>query len=103
MYYISEANVKPTYIKEPGFSADGRIICSPYDNGVRLLGYSADCSDYPIYTTFEEGKQSPRQMVVLAHLKEHQDAVLCAKFSPREPLLVTGCAKGDVTWYRPNL
>ncbi|XP_033248757.1 DDB1- and CUL4-associated factor 10 homolog [Drosophila miranda] len=103
MYYTAEANVMPTYIKEPGFSADGRIICSPYGNGVRLLGYSADCCDYPIYTTFEEGKKSPRQMVELAHLKEHQDAVLCAKFSPREPLLVTGCAKGDVTWYRPNL
>nr|ADG64897.1 hypothetical protein GA13587 [Drosophila pseudoobscura] len=103
LYYASETNTKPGFIKEPGFSADGRIICSPYGNGVRLLGYSADCCDYPSYKTFEEVKQSPRQLVELAHITEHQDVVLCAKFSPREPLLVTGCNSGEVTWYRPNL
>ncbi|BFF92399.1 DDB1- and CUL4-associated factor 10 homolog [Drosophila madeirensis] len=103
LYYASETNTKPGFIKEPGFSADGRIICSPYGNGVRLLGYSADCCDYPSYKTFDEVKQSPRQLVELAHITEHQDVVLCAKFSPREPLLVTGCNSGEVTWYRPNL
>ncbi|XP_017141311.1 DDB1- and CUL4-associated factor 10 homolog isoform X2 [Drosophila miranda] len=103
LYYASETNTKPGFIKEPGFSADGRIICSPYGNGVRLLGYSADCCDYPSYKTFEEVKQSPRQLVELARITEHQDVVLCAKFSPREPLLVTGCNSGEVTWYRPNL
>lgn len=103
LYYASETNNKPGFIKEPGFSADGRIICSPYANGVRLLGYQADCSDYPSQIMLEQVKHSPRQLVELANIIEHQDVVLCAKFSPREPLLVTGCNSGEVAWYRPCL
>ncbi|XP_030369689.1 DDB1- and CUL4-associated factor 10 homolog [Scaptodrosophila lebanonensis] len=103
LYYASETNNKPGFIKEPGFSADGRIICSPYGNGVRLLGYQADCSDYPSHQLFEEVKRSPRKLVEIAKVTEHQDVVLCAKFSPREPLLVSGCNGGEVTWYRPHL
>ncbi|XP_017867354.1 PREDICTED: DDB1- and CUL4-associated factor 10 homolog [Drosophila arizonae] len=103
LYYASETNNKPGFIKEPGFSADGRVICSPYANGVRLLGYQADCSDYPSQVMLEQVKHSPRQLVELANIVEHQDVVLCAKFSPREPLLVTGCNSGEVAWYRPCL
>lgn len=103
LYYASETNNKPGFIKEPGFSADGRIVCSPYANGVRLLGYSEDCSDYPSQHMLEQVKHSPRQLVELANIIEHQDVVLCAKFSPREPLLVTGCNGGEVAWYRPCL
>ncbi|KAH8347318.1 DDB1- and CUL4-associated factor 10 homolog [Drosophila kikkawai] len=103
LYYAAETNTKPGFIKEPGFSADGRIVCSPYGNGVRLLGYSADCCDYPRSQKFEEVKRRPQKLVELAKITEHQDVVLCAKFSPREPLLVTGCNGGEVTWYRPNL
>ncbi|XP_043653470.1 DDB1- and CUL4-associated factor 10 homolog [Drosophila teissieri] len=103
LYYAAETNTKPGFIKEPGFSADGRVVCSPYGNGVRLLGYSEDCCDYPKCQAFEEVKSKPRKLVELARITEHQDVVLCAKFSPREPLLVTGCNGGEVTWYRPNL
>ncbi|KAH8383139.1 hypothetical protein KR009_007065 [Drosophila setifemur] len=103
LYYAAETNTKPGFIKEPGFSADGRIICSPYGNGVRLLGYSSDCCDYPRCQMFEEVKRRPQKLVELAKITEHQDVVLCAKFSPREPLLVTGCNGGEVTWYRPHL
>ncbi|XP_034484807.1 DDB1- and CUL4-associated factor 10 homolog [Drosophila innubila] len=103
LYYASETNNKPGFIKEPGFSADGRIICSPYANGVRLLGYQADCSDYPSQQMLDQVKHSPRQLVELANIIEHQDVVLCAKFSPKEPLLVTGCNGGEVAWYRPCL
>ncbi|XP_068155465.1 DDB1- and CUL4-associated factor 10 homolog [Drosophila tropicalis] len=103
LYYASETNTKASFIKEPGFSADGRIICSPYGNGVRLLGYSANCMEYPRYQVFDEVKRSPRPLVEIATITEHQDVVLCAKFSPREPLLVTGCNAGEITWYRPNL
>ncbi|XP_062125018.1 DDB1- and CUL4-associated factor 10 homolog [Drosophila sulfurigaster albostrigata] len=103
LYYASETNNKPGFIKEPGFSADGRIICSPYANGVRLLGYQADCSDYPNDQMVDQIKDKPRQLVELANIIEHQDVVLCAKFSPREPLLVTGCNQGEVAWYRPYL
>ncbi|KAH8312098.1 hypothetical protein KR044_009405 [Drosophila immigrans] len=103
LYYASETNNKPGFIKEPGFSADGRIICSPYANGVRLLGYQGDCSDYPNDQMIDQVKDKPRQLVELANIIEHQDVVLCAKFSPREPLLVTGCNQGEVAWYRPYL
>ncbi|KAM8706421.1 hypothetical protein ACLKA7_010661 [Drosophila subpalustris] len=103
LYYASETNNKPGFIKEPGFSADGRIICSPYANGVRLLGYQEDCSDYPSQLVIDQVKHSPRQLVELANIIEHQDVVLCAKFSPKEPLLVTGCNGGEVAWYRPCL
>ncbi|EDV94710.1 DDB1- and CUL4-associated factor 10 homolog [Drosophila grimshawi] len=103
LYYASETNNKPGFIKEPGFSADGRIICSPYANGVRLLGYQDDCSDYPSQMMVEQMKNSPRQLVELANIIEHQDVVLCSKFSPREPLLVTGCNGGEISWYRPCL
>lgn len=103
LYYASETNNKPGFIKEPGFSADGRIVCSPYANGVRLLGYNEDCSDYPSQNLLEQVKNNPRQLVELANIIEHQDVVLCAKFSPREPLLVTGCNAGEVAWYRPCL
>ncbi|KAH8381557.1 hypothetical protein KR093_008210 [Drosophila rubida] len=103
LYYASETNNKPGFIKEPGFSADGRIICSPYGNGVRLLAYQEDCSDYPNIQMLDQIKEKPRQLVELANITEHQDVVLCAKFSPREPLLVTGCNQGEVAWYRPYL
>jgi len=53
------------------------------------LGYSDDCCDYPRCQAFEEVKREPRKLVELAKITEHQDVVLCAKFSPREPLLVT--------------
>ncbi|ALC47223.1 CG1523 [Drosophila busckii] len=103
LYYTSETNNKPGLIKEPGFSADGRIICSPYANGVRLLSYKQDCSDYPNQLLLEEIKQQPRPLIELVNIIEHQDVVLCAKFSPREPLLVTGCNSGEIAWYRPCL
>jgi len=86
LYYAAETNTKPGFIKEPGFSSDGRIVCSPYGNGVRLLGYSDDCCDYPRCQAFEEVKREPRKLVELAKITEHQDVVLCAKFSPRDAL-----------------
>lgn len=104
MYYIQEPNKGKGFIKEPCFSSDGRIICSPYDNGVRLLGYSEICSEYPRH--FQEVhsiKQTPRTLKVLKELTAHDDMVLSTKFSPREPLLVSGCKSGKIVWYHPIL
>lgn len=104
MYFIQEPNKGKGFIKEPSFSCDGRIVCSPYDNGVRLLGYSDSCSEYPRhYQEIDSIKQKPRTLCVLKELKCHDDKVLSTKFSPREPLLVTGCKSGKVVWYHPIL
>ncbi|XP_065371561.1 DDB1- and CUL4-associated factor 10 homolog [Calliphora vicina] len=104
MYYIQEPNIGKGFIKEPSFSADGRIVCSPYDNGVRFLGYSEICSEYPRhFQEINSIKQSPRTLHVLKELKVHDDIVLSTKFSPREPLLVSGCKSGKIVWYHPIL
>ncbi|XP_023309359.2 DDB1- and CUL4-associated factor 10 homolog [Lucilia cuprina] len=104
MYYIQEPNKGKGFIKEPSFSADGRIVCSPYDNGVRLLGYSEICSEYPRhFQEINSIKQNPRTLHVLKELKAHDDIVLSTKFSPREPLLVSGCKSGKIVWYHPIL
>ncbi|XP_075148093.1 DDB1- and CUL4-associated factor 10 homolog [Haematobia irritans] len=104
MYYIQEPNKGKGFIKEPSFSADGRIVCSPYDNGVRLLGYSDTCCEYPRhYREIDTIKQKPRALHVLKELRCHDDKVLSTKFSPREPLLASGCKSGKVVWYHPVL
>lgn len=104
MYYIQEPNKGKGFIKEPSFSADGRIVCSPYDNGVRLLGYSDSCCEYPRhFQEINSIKQSPRTLHVIKELKAHDDIVLSTKFSPREPLLVSGCKSGKIVWYHPIL
>lgn len=104
MYYIQEPNKGKGFIKEPSFSADGRIVCSPYDNGVRLLGYTETSSEYPQhFQEIETIKQKPRTLCVLKELRCHDDKVLSTKFSPTEPLLATGCKSGKVVWYHPVL
>nr|XP_013097944.1 unnamed protein product [Stomoxys calcitrans] len=104
MFYIQEPNKGKGFIKEPSFSADGRIVCSPYDNGIRLLGYSDTCSEYPRhFREIDTIKQKPRGLHVLKELRCHEDKVLSSKFSPREPLLATGCKSGKVVWYHPIL
>ncbi|GBP04733.1 DDB1- and CUL4-associated factor 10 homolog [Eumeta japonica] len=65
------------FIKEPSFSADGRIVCSPYDNGIRLLGYSDVCSEYPRHIDEVDSiKQAPRTLKVLKEINAHDDIVL---------------------------
>lgn len=104
MFYIQEPNKGRGFIKEPSFSADGRIICSPYANGVRLLTYTDSCAVYPQYgQEIDNIKMKPRMLHVLKELKYHNDIVLSTRLSPREPLLVTGCKTGSVVWYHPIL
>ncbi|XP_011192889.2 DDB1- and CUL4-associated factor 10 homolog isoform X1 [Zeugodacus cucurbitae] len=102
-YYIKELNKEKTFIKEPCFSADGRIICSPYATGVRLLGFSKDCSVYPHHSNYSSSKRNPQPLSEIITMRAHSDIVLSTRFSPREPLLVTGCRSGKIVWYQPNL
>ncbi|XP_037090897.1 DDB1- and CUL4-associated factor 10 homolog [Pollicipes pollicipes] len=72
--FIEEPNLQLThgYIKELCFSADGRLLCSPFGYG-------------------------------LAATTSHRCAVVSARFSPVECLLVTGCLGGGVVWHQPRL
>ncbi|XP_018785597.1 PREDICTED: DDB1- and CUL4-associated factor 10 homolog [Bactrocera latifrons] len=102
-YYIKELNKENTFIKEPCFSSDGRIICSPYATGVRLLGFSKDCSVYPHHSNYSSSKRQAQPLSEIKTIRAHSDIVLSTRFSPREPLLVAGCRSGKIVWYQPNL
>lgn len=105
IYYAKEANCGRGYIKEPSFSADGRIICSPYIGGVRLLAFNNNCSECPTNeSVIRECKTNPRQLHVIKQLGEEGGSlILSTKFSPREPLLVTGSKEGEIKWHYPQL
>lgn len=104
MYYLPEANIGRGYIKEPSFSSDGRIMCSPYKEGIRLLGFGDNCPQYPNSVTgVLAQKNNPQPLTVIKHITTQDSYVLSTKFSPREPLLVTGCRKGKVSWIYPCL
>jgi len=44
-HYLEESNTGKGYIKEVCFSPDGRVICSPFGFGLRLLAFDEKCSD----------------------------------------------------------
>ncbi|XP_076759821.1 DDB1- and CUL4-associated factor 10 homolog [Xylocopa sonorina] len=99
-HYIEEPNVGSGYIKELCFSADGRLICSPYGYGVRLLAFSSDCSELsncvPPYNECIKLHE-------LAMNVSHSGIVVSTKFSPRHCLLVSGCLSGKIVWHQPVL
>lgn len=97
--YIEEPNKGKGFIKELCFSSDGRIICSPYGCGIRLLSFSPDCSELP-NTLNPNGEAQP--LVPLKYVKCHSDIVVSTKFSPRQPLFASGCLHGKVVWHQPN-
>ncbi|ETN58286.1 hypothetical protein AND_010131 [Anopheles darlingi] len=100
LYYIEELGDLPRYIKEPAFSPDGRILCSPYGDSIRLLAFDEKCSE--LHRTIEtESNRGPAQKL---HVLKEYDAgcespVASCSFSPRMPLLVTGCRNGTLVWH----
>ncbi|KAK5857909.1 hypothetical protein PBY51_011118 [Eleginops maclovinus] len=96
-HYIEEANVGRGYIKELCFSPDGRLICSPYGYGVRLLAFDESCG--------ELSDCLPVQTSVLREIRSlysHSDVVLTTKFSPTHCQLASGCLSGRVALYQPK-
>jgi len=98
-HYIQEANVGRGFIKELCYSKDGRIICSPFGKGVRMLSFSPNCDELSTLL--------PKLPAVKLHEigtnLSHSNIVLCTKFSPVHPLLVSGCLSGRIVWYQPIL
>ncbi|XP_052007307.1 DDB1- and CUL4-associated factor 10-like isoform X2 [Xyrauchen texanus] len=96
-HYIEEANVGRGYIKELCFSPDGRLICSPYGYGVRLLAFDENCA--------ELADCMPVRTAVLREVRSiysHSDVVLTTKFSPTHCQFASGCLSGHVALYQPH-
>ncbi|XP_050536014.1 DDB1- and CUL4-associated factor 10 [Daktulosphaira vitifoliae] len=98
-HYIEEANVGKGFIKELCYSNDGRIICSPFSHGVRLLSFSPNCDELSTLMPKSPGIK----LHEIGTNVSHSNIVLCTKFSPVHPLLVSGCLAGRIVWYQPRL
>lgn len=98
-HYIQEANVGRGFIKELCYSNDGRIICSPYSHGIRLLSFSPNCDELSTLIP----KLPAVRLHELGTNVSHGNTVLCTKFSPIHPLLVSGCLSGRIVWYQPRI
>ncbi|KAJ4446314.1 hypothetical protein ANN_13009 [Periplaneta americana] len=96
-HYIEEPNVGKGFIKELCFSADGRLICSPFGYGVRLLAFSPECAELSTCVP----PKPPVQLYELATNVCHADIVVSTKFSPQHCLLVSGCLSGKIVWHQP--
>ncbi|XP_013171033.1 PREDICTED: DDB1- and CUL4-associated factor 10 isoform X1 [Papilio xuthus] len=99
LYYVEETNEGRGFIKELCFSADGRLVCSPFGRGMHLLALNKDCSELCHCVQDFHG---PAPLVEVGQsLGIHQDLVVSSKFSPRHHVLVTGCLEGKIVWYEP--
>lgn len=101
LYYIEEPNKGKGFIKEPCFSSDGRIICSPNGYGIRLLAFNAQCNELPFIADREQA--GPKPLYEIKTKLCHTDVVVSSKFSPKFPLLVSGCLRGKIVWHQPVL
>ena len=99
-HFIEEPNVGSGYIKELCFSADGRMICSPFGKGLRLLAFSNNCQEL---SDCVPSSNESMELVEVASIYKHGDIVASTKFSPRHCLLVSGCLGGRIVWYQPVL
>ena len=99
-HYLQELNVGPGYIKELCFSPDGRVICSPYEFGYRILGFDTSCSElsetHPVLG-------EPKPLVELKRLLPHGNYVVTTRFSPTTPLIASGCLSGRIVFSQPVL
>ncbi|UYV61171.1 DCAF10 [Cordylochernes scorpioides] len=98
LFYKEEPNVGRGYIKELCFSADGRLVCSPYNMGVRLLAFSPRCPEMA-----DAVPDSPTQLHEVGRLSSHANFVVSTKFSPTHCLLVSGCLNGKICFHQPIL
>ncbi|KAF2358845.1 WD40 repeat [Trinorchestia longiramus] len=98
-HYTLEPNVGAGFIKELCFSSDGRLICSPFKQGVRLLAFDHNCSEMSHCVS-----EQPQKLVVLSRLPScHRKSVVSTRFSPTHLMLVSGCLDGKIAWHQPVL
>ena len=99
-HYINEPNVGRGFIKELCFSSDGRLICSPFGNGVRLMMFDENCSE--MSRCIDDGP-TPKKLYDVFTNTCHTSCVVSTKFSPTHCLLVSGCLNGKIVWHQPYL
>lgn len=98
LYYSEEPNVGRGFIKELCFSPDGRLICSPFGFGTRLLAFNPHCLELPDCVP-----SRPLKMCEVTCTMAHSNVVVTAKFSPTHCMYVAGCLNGRVTFHQPVL
>jgi len=95
-HFMEESNQGKGFIKEQCFSPCGRLIASPFGNGIRLLGFNAQCQDLSSCVP-----DKPVQLYEVGEKYGHQEVVLSSAFSPTHWLLATGCLSGRLAWHQP--
>ncbi|KAK7109125.1 DDB1- and CUL4-associated factor 10 homolog [Littorina saxatilis] len=99
IYAKQEPNVGRGFIKEQCFSTDGRLIVSPWGNGIRLLSFDKQCRelcdcDPPV-------ARKSRSLHELREISMHPQVVLTTRFSPTHPLFVSGSRDGSIAFLTP--
>ena len=100
IYWKQENNAGRGFIKEQCFSADGRLLISPYGNGVRLLSFDDQCRELSDCVPVSVDK--PRSLHTLKQIMMHEKVVLTCAFSPTHSLFVTGGMDGSVAFLKPD-
>ncbi len=101
---FQEANTGRGFIKEVAFSSDGRVLCSPFGFGLRLLAFDADCSDLgKLVPASEAERVAPRKLHEVGLMANcHSMAVLACAFAPHTFTIVSGSLSGRITWHQPR-
>ena len=97
-HYIEEPIVGRGFIKELCFSNDGRLICSPFGYGFRLLAFDPYCREL-----CDSIPDKPTELHELASNISHAREVVTCKFSPTHCLVVSGCLNGKIDFHQPLL
>lgn len=96
--YAEECNVGQGFIKEVGFSADGRLISSPFGYGIRIFAFDSQCNEL-----CDCVPTSPVKLYEVKCSLAHGNCVVATKFSPVHNLVVSGCLDGKIAFHQPVL
>ncbi|KAK3610448.1 hypothetical protein CHS0354_016626 [Potamilus streckersoni] len=96
--FAEECNVGRGFIKEVGFSSDGRLICSPFGFGLRLFSFNPQCDEL-----CDCVPMTPVKLYEVTCSLAHGNCVVATKFSPKHCLVVSGCLDGRIAFHQPVL
>lgn len=107
--YIDEVSLDESldFIKEFSFSPDGRVLASPYKDGVRLLAVDTECTPMNMYfdPRFHNSSKDASfpDFEVVGTLAGHRSSsVLACSFAHHDLILGTGCMRGKVLFHKPH-
>ncbi|GLH06760.1 DDB1- and CUL4-associated factor 10 homolog [Gryllus bimaculatus] len=98
-YFQKHASISDICIfKELSFSPDGRLICYPSGNDIKLHIFSPRCSEQ--FMSWPGGEPIPLHEIATFNCDTF---VYSTRFSPRHCLLVAGSEGDSINWYQPVL